>query len=335
MSEAIQAFSEIVSKLAGGMHRLAAGSNPPETASGEAIDLHRLAYRLARISLITAACLIGFSIYRVAAMSPFLALLAVLAIGRKAIRKPVLLTAHGTARWADWWEIPQGRGLMIGMTEGKRPRRILPLFKPQVPSQAAAESLLGVKQRQLITPEAVHWTCFSPTGAGKGVSLIIPHLLTCPDSCVVIDFKGENALITARASREGVRSQNCHPRPVRNYYHMNKLNRPSDTFNSVDCIDANSRLMLDEVQGAGIGAGRHQRRGERTALEPIGGGDRSDHDHGRRAVGTAGASLAPWRVRPDFRSGQDESDHRDNAEVQALRGHDVAARRKAHAFSGG
>jgi type IV secretion system protein VirD4 len=42
-----------------------------------------------------------------------------------------------------------------------------------------------------------HTLVCSPTGGGKGVSMIIPFLLTCPDSCVVIDFKGENALLTA------------------------------------------------------------------------------------------------------------------------------------------
>ncbi|MEO1695588.1 MAG: type IV secretory system conjugative DNA transfer family protein, partial [Pseudomonadota bacterium] len=40
--------------------------------------------------------------------------------------------------------------------------------------------------------------CFAPSGAGKGVGLAIPNLLTYPGSVIVTDVKGENAAITAR-----------------------------------------------------------------------------------------------------------------------------------------
>src|SRR5581483_5793073 len=33
-----------------------------------------------------------------------------------------------------------------------------------------------------------HVAVLAPTGVGKGVSIICPYLLTCPDSMVVIDF---------------------------------------------------------------------------------------------------------------------------------------------------
>jgi type IV secretory pathway TraG/TraD family ATPase VirD4 len=44
-------------------------------------------------------------------------------------------------------------------------------------------------------------TC-APTGAGKGVGGVIPNLLDYPGSAFVLDFKGENYAITARARRE-------------------------------------------------------------------------------------------------------------------------------------
>ena len=37
---------------------------------------------------------------------------------------------------------------------------------------------------------------------GKGVSCIVPFLLRCPESVVCIDFKGENARLTAEARRK-------------------------------------------------------------------------------------------------------------------------------------
>ncbi len=44
-------------------------------------------------------------------------------------------------------------------------------------------------------------TC-APTGAGKGVGGVIPNLLGYPGSAFVLDFKGENHAVTARARRE-------------------------------------------------------------------------------------------------------------------------------------
>ena len=43
-----------------------------------------------------------------------------------------------------------------------------------------------------------HLLTLAPNRAGKGVSAIIPNLLTWPGSVLVIDPKGENAVVTAR-----------------------------------------------------------------------------------------------------------------------------------------
>lgn len=42
-----------------------------------------------------------------------------------------------------------------------------------------------------------HVLCFAPTRSGKGVGLVVPTLLTWPESCVVHDIKGENWQISA------------------------------------------------------------------------------------------------------------------------------------------
>ena len=61
-------------------------------------------------------------------------------------------------------------------------------------SRRAAEPVLHRGEGHLIT--------IAPTGAGKGVGAIIPALLSHPGSAVVIDPKGENFSVTARARRE-------------------------------------------------------------------------------------------------------------------------------------
>jgi len=42
-----------------------------------------------------------------------------------------------------------------------------------------------------------HVLCFAPTRSGKGVGLILPTLLSWPDSTVVLDIKGENWALTS------------------------------------------------------------------------------------------------------------------------------------------
>lgn len=53
-----------------------------------------------------------------------------------------------------------------------------------------------------------HLLTLAPNRAGKGVSAIIPNLLTWPGSVLVIDPKGENAIVTAR--RRQVMGQAVH-----------------------------------------------------------------------------------------------------------------------------
>lgn len=46
-----------------------------------------------------------------------------------------------------------------------------------------------------------HVITVAPNGSGKGIGAVIPTLLEYPGSCLVLDVKGENAAVTARARR--------------------------------------------------------------------------------------------------------------------------------------
>lgn len=47
-----------------------------------------------------------------------------------------------------------------------------------------------------------HLLTIAPTGAGKGIGCIIPALLRHTGPAIVVDPKGENAMVTARRRRE-------------------------------------------------------------------------------------------------------------------------------------
>ena len=53
-----------------------------------------------------------------------------------------------------------------------------------------------------VRPPVQHMLSIAPTRSGKGVSLIVPNLLTYRGSVLVVDPKGENAWITARYRRQ-------------------------------------------------------------------------------------------------------------------------------------
>ena len=154
-------------------------------------------------------------------------------------RKP--LTAHGTARWADESDIDlESRGLLIGRLSVRK-HSIGRLFNPRVNSLDACMSFWGEKKNPLVRVNAIHTAVFAPTGVGKGVSFVIPHLLTCPESTVVVDFKGENYRATAKA-----REKMGHRIVALDPFHV--VTETPDTFNPLVQIDANSPLAIDDCR---------------------------------------------------------------------------------------
>jgi type IV secretion system protein VirD4 len=171
------------------------------------------------------------------------------------------LTAFGTARWANAEDLRATgmlgakTGLIIGRVTdaGKRPlgKAVRGLFDPRVPSKEACEAFLEAIQigrkptinpALVRMPKAVHTAVFAPTGVGKGVSCVVPFLMTCPESAVVVDFKGENARLTAKHRKKvfGHRIVILDPFKV--------VTKQSDTFNPLDFIDKDSPVAIDECR---------------------------------------------------------------------------------------
>lgn len=98
-----------------------------------------------------------------------LALTAAVVIA-KGLRRPL----HGAARWAREPDLRRGglrapTGLVLGRQGG----------------------------RPLVFGGAEHVALYAPTRTGKGVGVVIPNLLSWPDSVVVLDIKRENWAATA------------------------------------------------------------------------------------------------------------------------------------------
>ena len=89
-------------------------------------------------------------------------------------RQSKLVTTYGSARWATYRDLERaGLTRPAGVFLGRNGRRYLRHDGPE------------------------HVMVFAPTRSGKGVGLVIPTLLTWPDSAVIHDIKGENFQLSA------------------------------------------------------------------------------------------------------------------------------------------
>jgi type IV secretion system protein VirD4 len=163
------------------------------------------------------------------------------------------LTTLGSARWADASDLHKAgmldgkSGLILGrLTETRR--RLLPaliaLVDKRVDAFTACRQFLAALRKSgsvLVKLNPVHAAVFAPTGVGKGVSIVVPFLETCPDSCVVVDFKGELARLTADRRR----AMGHNVRIIDPYM---QVTRKPDTLNPLDGIDRNSPLAIDECR---------------------------------------------------------------------------------------
>lgn len=157
-------------------------------------------------------------------------------------------TVLGSAQWATEKHLRRAgmlyacSGLILGRVpaEPRGLRTVLELFNPRLGSKDACDQFWPNRLKTVRLPQAIHSVTIAPTGAGKGVSLIVPFLLTCRESVVVLDFKGELFRQTGgrRAETFGHKIVVLDPYKV--------VTQTPDTFNPVDFIDVNGRHTIDD-----------------------------------------------------------------------------------------
>lgn len=172
-------------------------------------------------------------------------------------RQRAALTTLGSARWADESDLRAAgmlaadSGLILGKI--KTSRRIgaamESVLAQRTSSQHACDEFLRLLQKPrwetVRLPQGIHTSVFAPSGVGKGVSCVIPFLLECRESCVVIDFKGENARLTAEHRRTVLGHQIVLLDP----YHVVTVN--SDCFNPLEAMTASNANAIDDCNDLG------------------------------------------------------------------------------------
>jgi len=206
-----------------------------------------LIFKLTRRVLVIAVGLTVYSIVLLTMLFPWALVALGIGVLIGACKKGYRLTAYGTSRWAGILNLPRApNGFLIGQLESSRPSIMgaaLGLLNPRVDAKAACQdvlSLLRKKQQELVRIAITHIAIFAPTGAGKGVSCVIPHLLSNPESTVVVDPKGENARLTVAARRNM-----GHTVVILDPFRV--VTQTPDSFNPIDFIE-DTTLAIDECR---------------------------------------------------------------------------------------
>jgi type IV secretion system protein VirD4 len=116
----------------------------------------------------------------------------------------------------EFWRYQEGK-VIVGMAEGGQ--------------------LLGVKDDR-------HMLTVAGSRAGKGISAIVPNLISYPGSVLVIDPKGENARLTARRR---MRTEGGLMQDVFVLDPFQVSGQPSASFNPVAMIDPKSETCIDDA----------------------------------------------------------------------------------------
>jgi type IV secretion system protein VirD4 len=170
------------------------------------------------------------------------------------------LWSHGTARASGVPDLLYrgmlgDRGLILGRAGNLEPPPILEamgmLLNPAVESRTAAYAFASAlfkrwaRDRMIRVNSYVHLLTCAPAGAGKTVYVLGPNLLSYPDSCAVIDPKGELAALSFahRQRKYGHRCFALDPFGVLKGYGIS-----SAGFNPLDTIDASKPDVLSRCK---------------------------------------------------------------------------------------
>jgi type IV secretion system protein VirD4 len=213
----------------------------------------RSIYSLIRLTLLAAFGLFGYIVAALALIAPVLAILigfCILIVANK--RRLQSFTAFGSARWGEEQDLRRagmigGKGLCVGYFAGSHRRKegFKALFDLNLSSDIACRKFFGaLRNDPSLYPvglaNAIHTVVIAPVGVGKSSALAVPFLLTCEDSCVVLDLKGELASLTAQHRREKMGHRVVLLDPFR------MVTDNPDTYNPIASIGPDSPHVIED-----------------------------------------------------------------------------------------
>lgn len=165
--------------------------------------------------------------------------------------------AYGTARWANRQHLQQYQmmdnqgGILLGRIAPRPPSLLRAFFDlymaPWRNSREVADrfraALFGNpfgKSPDVYANDFFSILVVSPSGGGKGVSIITPAMLSYPNSAVVLDPKGECFQLTARHRAKTLGHR------VRRFDPFNVCGEGADTFNPLATLDPRSPTIVDD-----------------------------------------------------------------------------------------
>lgn len=214
-------------------------------------------YNLARLLLILTLLVLGCTAAIVLSISGphsgLVVVIFVVLVAGASRRDAKRWTTLGSARWANAKDLRQAgmlecdSGLMLGhllgSARGRKAAAIAGLLRRDIGAKEALHELAAAfrdKRGPLVRiPKAIHIAIFIPSAGGKGVSFVVPFLLSCKESCVVVDFKGENAKLTAGHRRRVF----GHKVILLDPYKL--VTQSPDSFNPLDFIHKDDPEALD------------------------------------------------------------------------------------------
>jgi type IV secretion system protein VirD4 len=222
--------------------------------------ISRLGLFLCRIMLVLACFLTACGMALLVLRFPFAFLLALAFCAWRRFRNGGGSSwTHGTATVASLTDMARGglladTGLILGRVIAEEPSRwqaMAGLLSPGLGSDMACRQFLGAffglggaGNRMIRVQDFVHLAVFARTGAGKGVSVVIPNLLSYGKSVVAIDVKGELFKLTARHRQKRLGQTVIRVDPLG----IAGPAETSDTFNPLDAIDETAADFLDQCR---------------------------------------------------------------------------------------
>lgn len=220
--------------------------------------LNRLIAFTARLGFILACGCFACGIVMIGMRYPLVAVvLAGLVAWRRLGRHHGSSWTHGSATIASSMQIERAglmadEGLMLGRCLPDKPSKsaaLSALLNPMIGHETACRTFLAaffskqwLADRMLRLTSYIHLATYAPAGAGKGIAVLIPNLLSYRGSCVVTDPKGELFKATAKHRRKKFGSKIFRLDPF-------EICGPgSDTLNPLDFIDPKADDFLDQCR---------------------------------------------------------------------------------------